>query len=113
MHIAELCVLLGHLMGWALLFGGAAAQWRRPEPCVSAGMLNGALLLLVTGVVLVILAETAPDPVNHAKLAVKAGVALVVVVLVVANRRWESIPRGLLAIISVLTLANAAVAVLW
>jgi len=53
------------------------------------------------------------DPVNHAKLGVKLGVAAVVVLLVAKNRKFQSIPRGLWVIIGAGTLINAGLAVLW
>jgi hypothetical protein len=40
-------------------------------------------------------------------------VTALVVLLVIKNRKFASIPRGLWALLVVLTLTNAAVAVLW
>ena len=50
---------------------------------------------------------------NYIKIAIKLVVTAMVVVLVVKNRKFASIPRGLWALIGGLTLTNAAVAVLW
>ena len=51
--------------------------------------------------------------VNHAKVAVKFGIGLVILVLVMANTRKERIPQGLWVGLVLLTVANVAVAVFW
>lgn len=106
-------VLLLHLVGFAALLGGALVQVRDREPLVNATMVHGALTQLVTGVALVVLDEVADQDLNHVKIGVKLLVTLFITLLVVVNRRYESIPKGLWAMITVLTLGNAAVAVLW
>jgi len=110
--LAQVLVLL-HLVGFASLFGGVLVQVRVRDPEVNAAMLHGAWLSLLTGVGLVVLAVIGSGGLAYAKLAVKLGLALVVVLLVTANRRFSSIPRGLLALIGTFTLADAGVAVLW
>ena len=62
-------------------------------------MLHGSLTLLITGIALVALEEIGPDPVNHFKIAVKLVLAAIVVLLVVKNRKFASIPRGLWGLI--------------
>lgn len=88
-------------------------QLRSKEPEVNAAMLHGSLTLLITGIALVALPEMGPDPVNHIKIAGKLVLAAIVVLLVVKNRKFASIPRGLWALIGGLTIISAAVAVLW
>ncbi|HET9561087.1 MAG TPA: hypothetical protein VFP01_03195, partial [Propionibacteriaceae bacterium] len=78
-----------------------------------AAMLHGSLTLLITGLALVWLSEIGPDPVNYVKVAVKLAVTATIVLLVVKNRKFASIPRGLWGLIGGLTLTNAALAVLW
>lgn len=73
-------------------------------------MFSGAVTQFITGVALLVTAEGGYP---HAKAGVKMGLLLIVLVLVVANRRWESIPRGVWAIITIGSLADAAIAVLW
>lgn len=114
---AQVLVLV-HLVGFAALFGGALVQARLLDPEVNAAMLHGAWTSLVTGAGLVTLAVLdvgglGGGELSYAQLAVKLVLGLIVVLLVTANRRFSSIPRGLLALISGLTLADAAVAVLW
>lgn len=106
-------VLLLHLVGFAALLGGALVQLRDREPLVNAAMVHGALTQLVTGLALVVLDEVADGELDLVPLGVKLLVTLFVTLLVVVNRRYESIPKGLWALITVLTLGNAAVAVLW
>jgi hypothetical protein len=113
MQIAQQILLLFHLIGFAALFGGFLVQVRSKEPEVNASMLNGSFLVLLTGLALVTTEELGQDPVNHIKIAVKLLITAVIVVLVAKNRKFASIPRGLWGLIGVLTIANAAVAVLW
>ncbi|HYP45957.1 MAG TPA: hypothetical protein VEQ66_12260 [Propionibacteriaceae bacterium] len=110
--LAQVLVLL-HLIGFAALLGGALVQLRLLDPEVNATMLHGAWTSLVTGAGLVTLAVLDGGPLPYAQLAVKLAVGLFVVLLVSVNRRFSSIPRGLLALIAGLTLADAGVAVLW
>ena len=51
--------------------------------------------------------------VNHAKVAVKLVIGLVLLVLVMANLRKEKIPNGLWAGLLVLSVVEVCVAVLW
>ncbi len=113
MQLAHQILLLLHLIGFAALLGGVLVQLRSKEPEVNAAMLHGSLTLLITGIALVALEEIGPDPVNHLKVAIKLVVAAIVVLLVVKNRKFTSIPRGLWGLIGGLTIADAAVAVLW
>lgn len=106
-------VVLLHLIAFAALLGGVLVQLRAADPEVNAAMLHGAWFSLVTGGGLVALALLHAQRLPYGQLAVKVGLALVVVVLVSANRRFASIPRGLLALIGGLTLGDTAVAVLW
>jgi hypothetical protein len=51
--------------------------------------------------------------VNHVKIIIKLLITAVIVVLVAKNRKFATIPRGLWGLIGGLTIANAALAVLW
>ena len=113
MQLAYHILVLLHLIGFAALLGGVLVQLRSKEPEVNAAMLHGSLTLLITGLALVILEEIGPNPVNYVKVAIKLVVSAIVVLLVVKNRKFASIPRGLWGLIGGLTIANAAVAVLW
>jgi hypothetical protein len=113
MQLAYQILVLLHLIGFAALFGGFLVQVRSKEPEINASMLHGSFTLFITGLALVALAEIGPDPVNHVKIAIKLVIAVVIVVLVAMNRKFATIPRGLWGLIGGLTIANAALAVLW
>ena len=53
------------------------------------------------------------EAVNNAKVGVKFAVALVILVLVMANMRKERIPNGLYFGLLGLTLGNMAIAIFW
>lgn len=107
-------LVLVHLIGFAALFGGALVQLRSRSPEINAAMLHGAWTSLLTGVALVAVTfDEGADRPPYFPLAVKLAVTLFLVLLVSANRKFESIPRGLLALITGLALVNAGVAVLW
>jgi hypothetical protein len=113
MQLGYQILVLLHLIGFAALFGGILVQLRSKEPEVNAAMLHGSLTLLITGLALVTLQELGPDPVNRIKIGIKLAIAAILVLLVVKNRKFATIPRGLWGLLGVLTIANAAVAVVW
>lgn len=106
-------LVLAHLVGFAALLGGVLAQVRSVEPEVTGVMLLGGLAELFTGVALVVLELTGAVRVSWWPVSIKLVVTLFVVLLLVRNRRFLSVPRGLCALIGVLTLASATLAVLW
>jgi hypothetical protein len=113
MQLAHQLLLLLHLIGFAALFGGFLVQMKSREPEINAAMLHGSYTMLVTGIALTVLIEMGDDPVNHVKIGIKLAVALIITVLVIINRRFASIPRGLWALLGALTLINASLAVVW
>ena len=113
MELVQNIVLLLHLIGFAALFGGILVQLKRTEPEINGAMLHGSYTMLITGVALAVFAELGDDPVNHIKIGIKLLVSLIITILVIINRRFSSIPRGLWAMLGLLTLGNAALAVLW
>jgi hypothetical protein len=113
MQLAHQILVLFHLIGLAALLGGFLVQIRSKQPEINASMLNGSFALLVTGLALVALEDIGPDPVNHIKIVIKLLITAVIVVLVAKNRKFATIPRGLWGLIGGLTIANAALAVLW
>jgi hypothetical protein len=113
MQLAHQILVLLHLIGFAALLGGLLVQMRSKEPEVNASMLNGSFMLLLTGLALVALDVIGSDPVNYLEIAIKLVITALIVVLVAKNRKFASIPRGLWGLIGGLTIANAAVAVLW
>lgn len=114
--VYDLVVVL-HFLGLASLLGGALVQLSvRTGRRVNTAMVHGALTQLVTGLILVGLAEMADSldkDVNHAKIGVKLAVVLIVVVLTWANRRRETVRDPLFFSIFALSLANVVIAVMW
>jgi hypothetical protein len=116
MELADKIVLLLHLIGFAALFGGILSQARVREPEVNAAMLHGSYTMLVTGLALAVFAWTGDDPgeqADVAKLVTKLVISAIITFLVIINRRFTSIPKGLWGLLGLLTMGNAALAVLW
>lgn len=110
----RLVLRYAHLIGFALLLGGAITQYLSGKIRINAAMLWGAGIQVVSGLALAAPlrggGDREPDPV---KLAVKGVIALVIFVMVFFPRKRESVHVGHFAAIVVLTLVNAAVAVFW
>jgi hypothetical protein len=113
MDVLRDALVFVHLIGFGLLFGGAAVQFRDEFYVVNSAMLYGALTQVVSGLLLVGVIEGQDDPLDHTKVGVKFGVALIVAVLCWINRRKPQVPAGLFGGIVLLTLANVGVAVFW
>jgi ABC-type Mn2+/Zn2+ transport system permease subunit len=102
-----------HLVGYASLFGGAFVQLRDRVKVVNHAMLDGALVQVVSGLLLVGVIEGMDDPLNRTKIGVKLAVGLVVALLCWVNRAKERVPSGLFNGIMLLTLLNVGIAVFW
>jgi hypothetical protein len=113
MDIASPLLVLLHLIGFAALFGGYLVQLRDAEPEINAAMLYGSWVVGASGIALVVLVLLGPGLTGYAELVIKGLLTVMIVVLVAKNRKYARIPRGLGALIGVLTLLAAAVAVLW
>lgn len=113
METVRLILLIVHILGFAALIGGLFAQAGSGEKRVNAAMRDGVGTAFVTGLALVGVLESGDDPVDHAKIAVKLLIGLVLLVLVMANTRKPTIPQGVWAGLLVLSVANVCVAVLW
>jgi hypothetical protein len=113
MHVAHHLLVLLHLVAFAALLGGSLVQLRSRDPEINAAMLHGAWVALASGVALWVLADTFDVRVSLAAMVVKTVVAAFVTLLVVLNRRFFTIPRGLLRLITLLVLAEAAISVFW
>lgn len=109
-------LVLVHLVGFAMLLGGFLAQYVAGRLEVSVVMRIGLGAAVGSGLLLAI-----PFPsdveLNHAKLAVKLGITVVIGALLglytVATRRGGTGNRTQFAAIGVLAFANAAVAAIW
>jgi len=113
MDILEHLVLLLHLLGMAAIIGSAVFVARG---AATPTLVWGARLQLLTGLALVGILEADHQPVDHAKIGVKALVAVVVVacaeIAAVRARKGEARPE-LVTAAGALAVLNAAIAVLW
>lgn len=108
-----------HIVGAAALLGGWLASFRTPT--VGYWQHLGAWIQLVTGLLLVGIAEmTASDDgsgVNHMKIGIKLLILIGILVAAVIGRRKvkrdEPVSTGLAHSVGGLTLINIAIAVFW
>ncbi len=113
MNALRIALLVIHVAGMALLIGGFVLQTMAGERRFLPAIFHGAGLQLVTGLLLVGVNEAEDRDLNHAKIAVKLLVALVVVGLTHANRRRDPVPTGLFFGAFALAALNAIVAYSW
>lgn len=113
METLRLVLLVVHILGFSALIGGLLAQAGQEERRVNAAMRDGVGTAFVAGIALVGVLEGLDVEIDYAKIAVKATIGLVLLVLVMANTRKPRIPRGLWAGLLLLAVANVCVAVFW
>ncbi len=111
--IAYNLILILHFIGLASVVGGFLVQMKSAEKGVNPAMWHGALTQLVTGVLLVGLAEMQDFDVDHAKIGVKLVVTIVITVLAFVGRKKPLPQIGLWGAIGALSIANIFIAVLW
>jgi len=110
----RLVLLYVHLIGFALLLGGAATQYLSGRLRINPAMLWGSVIQLLTGVGLAAPLRGGEDEEPApAKLAVKAVIALMIFAMVFFSRKRADVNRGHFLAIGGLTLVNAAVAIFW
>jgi hypothetical protein len=108
----RLALLYVHLIGFALLLGGAIAQYVTGPLRINAAMLWGATIQVLTGLGLSAPLRHGNEP-DPAKLVTKLIIGLVIFAMVFFSRKRSVVNRGHFLAIIGLTLANAAVAVFW
>ncbi len=113
METLRLVLLVVHILGFSALIGGLVAQAGPGEKKVNGAMRDGVGTAFVAGLALVGVLEGLDVDIDYAKIAVKAGIGLVLLVLVMANTRKPRIPQGLWVGLLLLSVANVCVAVLW
>ncbi len=87
MEILREVLLTLHLIGMAIILGGYFTVIRSPR--VLPGMLHASYLQLVTGLLLVGLAEMGGGQVDHMKIGIKLVVAILVTVFAFLGNRQE------------------------
>lgn len=110
-----------HFIGLASLLGGFLVQMKSLKSGTAKiipAMVHGAWTMLITGLVLVGLHEWLGSmmeghELNNMKVAVKTIVVTVIVILVMQNRKKESVKTGLFGAIGGLTVLNVVLAVFW
>jgi predicted membrane protein len=110
-----------HLVGLSALLGGFLVQikaLRAKTAEILPAMVHGAWTALVTGILLVgvrewELALGGGHDLDHSKIAIKSVVALIVLVLVMLNRKKKPVSGSVLGTIGGLTFLNVVLAVFW
>lgn len=116
MDILFSIVLIIHFVGLAGIIGGWLASIKAPH--VNKAILHGAIIQVVTGILLVGLREMQDggDPLNHVKIAIKLVVAVVILVVAIMGVRKEAQAQGSTATLAhvagALGIINVAIAVL-
>ena len=115
MDIVFNIVLILHFIGLAGIIGGWLATIKAPH--VNKAILHGAILQVVTGLILVVMREFEDGfELNHMKIGIKLLVAIVVLVVAIIGVRREARAQGSTAtlahIAGVLGIVNVAIAVL-
>lgn len=105
--------LVLHFIGLAMLFGGFMVQVSSPDKGVNRTMRDGALTQLVTGLVMVGIAESGAvdEPMNRTVVGIKLLIVVIITVLAFIGIKRKPPQVALWAIIGLLTLVNIAVAV--
>ncbi|MFC3998783.1 hypothetical protein ACFOVU_22850 [Nocardiopsis sediminis] len=111
MEILNSALVFLHFLGMAGILSGFLMQVMTGNAKAPKVLLHSSLLQLVTGLLLVGVAEMGDGDVDHVKIGVKLVVALAVTVLAFLNLRKPATRLAVAA--GVLTIINIAVAVFW
>ncbi|GAA4369749.1 hypothetical protein [Paeniglutamicibacter cryotolerans] len=104
-----------HILGAAALVGGWLAYFKTPT--VTQWQWIGALVQLVTGLLMVGLIYMDDGQPNNAKIGLKTLILIVILVAAFLGRRkvknGETVPKGIAHAVGGLALINVAIAVFW
>ncbi|HMT51413.1 hypothetical protein [uncultured Dietzia sp.] len=107
-------ILILHFIGLAGIIGGWLATIKAPH--MAKGILHGAILQVVTGLLLVGLREMQDADLNHMKIGIKLLIAIVILVVAIIGVRKEAKTPGststLATVAGLLGIVNVAIAVL-
>ncbi|MEY4994512.1 MAG: hypothetical protein RLZ65_361 [Actinomycetota bacterium] len=110
-----------HFIGFAAVFGAFMTQMKAMGQGVAKvvpAMVHGAWTLLATGILLVgvrewmAVMEWAPE-LNHMKIGVKSLVLTVLIVLILVNKKKDSVKAPVFGVIGLLAVLNVVLAVFW
>ncbi|WP_188127048.1 hypothetical protein [Actinoplanes lobatus] len=114
MEALRLILLFIHLVGFALLLGGAITQFLSGKFRINPAILWGSIIQLASGIALSApLRGGGDDEPNPVKLGVKLLLAVMIFIMVFIPRKRDEVNKGHFIGIITLTLVNAAVAVFW
>ncbi len=119
--IVKMFLVVLHLVGMAALLGGFLVQikaLRAKTAEILPAMVHGAWTSFVTGLLLVgvrewELAMGGGEDLDHSKIAIKSVVVLIILVLVMLNRKKKPVAGSVLGTVGGLTLLNVVLAVFW
>jgi cytochrome bd-type quinol oxidase subunit 2 len=116
MTFAQNVLLILHFVGLASLLGGFLVQLRTTPRVINNAMFHGALLQLITGILLVAVIEMqknepGAETINNTIMGIKLVVLLIITALIVVNRKKEQISNAIWLAIGLLTLLNIVIAV--
>lgn len=110
-----------HFIGFAAVFGAFMTQMKAMGQGVAKvvpAMVHGAWTLLATGILLVgvrewmAMMEWAPE-LNHMKIGIKFLVLTVLIVLILVNKKKDSVKAPVFGAIGLLAVLNVVLAVFW
>jgi hypothetical protein len=123
LDLIRLIVLIIHFVGLAAIIGPFILQRARKEGFQFGAMLTGSIVQIASGAALIGLRKGESLAVSDAKMAVKLGIAVIVLALVVigmirqrrlrARGAGDGPVRPLLIGAGIAAIVNVAVAVLW
>ncbi|UOQ58025.1 hypothetical protein MUN78_04060 [Leucobacter allii] len=116
MEIVKGILVVLHIVGFGAVFGSTLAQLsavKEARARITPGILHGANLLFVTGLLLVGSIYMLGGQPNNAKIGVKLLVLIAIIVLILVNRKKQPVSGGVLGAIAGLSAVNVALAVLW
>jgi cytochrome bd-type quinol oxidase subunit 2 len=107
-------ILILHFVGLAALLGGFAAQLRSPDKHVTKIMYHGTLLQILTGVLMVLFAETGwvDEEINHSVVGIKSLILIAILAIAVWSRKKPAPQVKAWAAVGILTFVNICIAVL-
>ncbi|CAH0288119.1 hypothetical protein ACFRJ8_20100 [Arthrobacter sp. NPDC056886] len=115
MNIVYNVMVFLHIIGAAMIVGIWIGQMKKPT--VHPRQFDGAMLQLITGIIMMGLIPALDMNANYVKLGIKLVIALIVGVLAFIGRRkykkGEPISKGLANSVGGLALLNVAIATLW
>lgn len=116
MEIVKGILIVLHIVGFAAVFGSVMAQMpkvKQGTAVITNGVLHGLSTMFVTGLLLVAMRYMLDEPVDNLKISLKMVVLILMIVLVLINRKKSSVSAGVLGAVAGLGVLNVALAVLW